>query len=375
MTDVLEYIQIGSATNQNAAAVMLLEEGQSALLVNTSLTLSMWIGNSPTLTPVYPNAIQILPLSYTVITAKDEPIYGTCLTPNIVTVGVLPGATTFFTTVQAQIGNVYANANQVSVAPSGFTPVGTFNVGTYTSVVAALGPVTNSAVSAGAAICAQWIFTWFDANNIAIASDVVSCIIGWAANFEIPVRGVKLQVIMVNVGIVGTITAPVNGMVIDGSYRVIPSIRAINTVPVSAPVVTGCTVTVQGIPVFNTGLAGINNWLASLNAAWTTGAIVVVPLPLWVGNVLGQYQVVTSALAHVGIIADLTFALQGQVVAGTSYPFGIVANYSAAVAANMPVNYFSPSSQLAFIYQGTVTAGGVELSLTSLATLSIREAE
>jgi hypothetical protein len=366
--DVLQNVEIGSATNQNAAANLLLEQGQKALLLNTSLSQPIWIGNNPALTPAYPNAVQILPLGYLVVSADDAPVYGTCASPFIVTVAVIPGGVSFFTTVPGQIGNVYANTVAEVALPGSFAGFGTFNVGTYTSVVVSLGPVTNSSAAAGAAVCAQWLFTWFDNNNVAIATDVVSCIIGWNANFEMPVRGSKLQVILVNVGITGTITVPVGGTIIDGSYRVIPSIRAINTDPVNTPVITGCTVVTQGIPVFNPAFAGINNWIASLNASWTTGAIVVVPLPLWVGNVLGQYQVVTSALAHVGIIADLTFALQGDVVAGTAYPYGIIANYSAAVAANMPVNYFSPSSQLAFIYQGTVTPGGVELSLTSLAT-------
>ena len=94
MTDSLVNITVG-AVNQNAAAVLILEAGQSALLVNPSGTVTVWYGNNPALTPDYQNAIPLLPNSYVGITARQD-VYA-CTQQGIVTqLQVLPGGQTFF---------------------------------------------------------------------------------------------------------------------------------------------------------------------------------------------------------------------------------------------------------------------------------------
>lgn len=237
-----------------------------------------------------------------------------------------------------------------------------YNVANYSSIVFAQGTMSINSTAANAATCAMWTFTWQDSAGTTVGIDTVSCIIGNVATWEIPVRGSQLTVGLVNNGSTGVITCPAGACIIDGSYRVIPAIRAVNSSLSIVPVITGATVFTQLAPVYS-----VNGWLAAINNAWSSGALVVCPLPIWVGQVTGQYQVVTSALAHVGTIIDLTYGLQGQVVAGTGYSDGLLANYSGAVNPTMNVSFYAPPTQLAFVYQGTATPGSVQLSLTGLA--------
>jgi hypothetical protein len=96
MTDILDLVQL-SANNNMGAAQMLLDVGDAAMLFNTSTEFPFFIGNNPALTPSYPNAVEIQPLGYLVITAVDQPIYGVCNSGEPLTVAVLPGAEAFFT--------------------------------------------------------------------------------------------------------------------------------------------------------------------------------------------------------------------------------------------------------------------------------------
>jgi hypothetical protein len=264
-----------------------------------------------------------------------------------------------------QLANINHNGASFTVGANSITTVAgsPYDVSNYSSVVFALGQCSNSSTAAGAAICSVWTLEWEDSTGTITATDTLSCWLGQTAVWEVPVRGSKVNLYVQNFGSTGVITIAAGSCILDGSYRVIPAIRAVNSALSlgGTSAITGCTVAVPPQPVYT-----INAWLASLSASWSAGAVVVLPLPLWVGQVSGLYQVLTSALAHAGTIVDLSVAVQGGVVAGTAYPYGIVANYSPAVANAEPVAFFAPPSQLAFIYQGTSTPGEVTLSLTGL---------
>jgi hypothetical protein len=95
LTDTLITVSVGSV-NTNAAAVQILDVGQTAMIVNPSVVNTIWYGNNPALTSTYQNAIPLEPNASISLTAQDSPIYA-CAAPGVVTsIYVLPGASTFF---------------------------------------------------------------------------------------------------------------------------------------------------------------------------------------------------------------------------------------------------------------------------------------
>lgn len=262
-----------------------------------------------------------------------------------------------------QINSVFANAGPVTAAAGGSANLGTFDVSTYLSVIASLGPVSNSSSSAGAAVCAVYQFSWLDINSTLIATDVYSCVVGGEVVYEIPVRGYSLQISMFNLGAGGTLTAAASKLVIDGSYRSVPNTRVVSTVA-GAPTLAGCVVVPQQLPVF-----GVAAWIASIAYTWAgANASVVFLLPQWVGEVTGFYQVITTALARNATVVDLTYAVQGQVTSGSTYQFGIVQNIPGSIDANpVPVNFNLPPTQCAVIVDTPAAVGEFFMSLIGAA--------
>jgi hypothetical protein len=378
-------------------------------IVNLDTTNTVYVGNTSNLIIGQPGVFPLGPLA-SMSFDGTKPVYGITLGPTVV-VGLIPGGSNYSPGSLAIAGSVNATvsgnvniANTPTVNLSGGTTIdvagnvdvigsgGTFppgslsnlfnsgnvtvpastttaitsgpvSVASYASIVLTAQDIANSSVAAGAAVCAIIHIIWQDSLSAPIAEDTVSILCTSGANqatWEIPCKGNTFTMQVQNIGTVGSLAITNSPTIsIDGSYRIVPAMRALQSSLSSAGLtLTGCTVSVQTVPIYS-----ILGWIASIAATWTTAAIVVVPLPQWVGPVSGTYQVTTSVLAHVGTIVDLTYAVQGGVVAGTAYANGIVNNYPAAVG-QVPVNFNSLGSQLAFVFQGTTTAGSVSLALT-----------
>jgi hypothetical protein len=286
-------------------------------------------------------------------------LYGITPTGISVNVGVVPGGGNY-SPGAGQDSNVYTNAAPV-VAPGGMsTSLGTFNVSTYTSIVASFGAVTTSSNANGTAVCAVYQLNWYDQNMVNIANDTVSMIIGTAVTYEIPVRGYYVRVLFVNVGVGSAMTAPASSLVIDGSYRNVSNIRAVTTQLINNPVITGCLVFIQPPPVY-----AVAAWVASILYSWpATAETVVIPLPLWVGEVTGWYAIITTALARNATIVDLTVAVNGSVVGGTAYQYGIVDNIPSSIDANpVSISVNLPPTQCAVVITTPAVSGEFEMSL------------
>jgi hypothetical protein len=428
MTDVMTIVPVGN-NNQIAAAQTLLDEGSTAMIFNTSETVTLWIGNNPALTSGYQNAVPIAPLGYLVVTAEGSPIYGVVATNVQINVAVIPGGIAFFTpqlnatitgpvtiagTVNAEIvgtptvdissGNVDATitgpvdissgtvtftnsvintvgaggyttggqiGNLVTSATANISPSNTVivasgvNVETYTSVTLTAESISNSSVAAGAAVCAIIRVNWLNVNNVAIATDFVSvlCSGGSECTWEIPVKGAAFSVSVSNIGTTGTISLAAGSVYIDGSYRVIPNIRVVGTSILTQPTLTGCVVVAQGFPTTD-----ISQWIASIAYSWSgTNTNVVFILPQWSGEVTGFYQVITTALAKNATIVDLSYAVQGQVLSGSGYAFGLVQNIPSAIDTNPVQTSFNlPPTQCALILATPAAAGEFFLSLVGV---------
>lgn len=454
MTDVLDIIQLGN-NNQMGAAQLLLDVGESAMLFNQSISNSCWLGNNPALTPAYPNAVQLAPLGYLVITAVLQPIYGVPDVGAFVNIAKLPGGAAFFTpqlnatiigpvaitgdvnavitggtvgisggtvdatitgtpTVDAtitggtvaissgnvtatisgtpvvdintgtvtftnadidvlgiggyvspgQLANVYSlPAGGASAAAGATTSLGTWDVSTYASVIFGQALTGNSSTAAGAAVCSVWELTWKDAAGNVVASDVVSTVINGIGIWEIPARGAQLTVSLYNPGTVGTVSNSTTGAVfVDGSYRVIPNIRAYNNISATSilPVISGCTLLSQALPV-----GAVNGWVANIQESFPATALTYIGLlSLWAGEVTGSVWITPTALSSVPTIVDLTYAVQGSVIAGNTYAHGMI--YEAADAAGTNPAQLTlnlPPTQCAVIIQTPATAGHFLLSL------------
>jgi hypothetical protein len=265
------------------------------------------------------------------------------------------------------LGNIYnSGPGLTNIAAGAITNLsGSISTASYASLVLYVTGITNSSQAAGAAVCSIFTLTWYDTLSNAIAKDTVSLLLGSAvsATWEMPVRGVAVTLSCQNIGTVGTITIGNSpNVVLDGSYRVIPSIRAINTLMIAGGITTisGATIIVPTNPVFQ-----VNGWIASLDLGARAAGIYVIPLPLWVGQVIGSYIVLIAAAASLQFI-DMTNMVQGASPAGTAYPDGIVLPLSSAVGTAVAAfNYLSPPTQLALIYQPAATTV-LELQATAI---------
>jgi len=439
MTDVLDVVQLSNVNNQMNAAQLLLDVGDSAMLFNTSLTETVWIGNNPALTPTYANAIEIAPLGYLVITAVKQPIYGVVATNTVVNLNVIPGGISFFTpqlnaTITGPVaitGNVDAtitggtvgisgtvtavisgtpnvtisgtpvvdvnsgsitinNANVDVVGVGGSFPPGLLaavfasantniaagvttvlnsshlNVTSYASIVLAnLGISTNS-TAAGAAVCAIFQLTWYDASGVVLATDVLSTVCGSSAIWEIPVKGAQLDIAIQNCGTVGTLLCGPNIILIDGSYRLIPNIRAANNIHQvnTGPVFTGLTQASGIAPV----QGNINGWVLGMLEAFPATALTYIGiLSLWAGPVSGWFWVTPTALSAPWTIVDLTYMVQGQAIGSNTYTDGIVFCGAATVGtAPAPVSFNLPPTQCAVAFKTPATAGNFQLQLVGV---------
>jgi hypothetical protein len=265
-----------------------------------------------------------------------------------------------------QVGNVF-NSVASAVPPATTVQIANFlNVSTFASIVLSARNLSNSSVAAGAAVCAILTVQWLDSASNVVAVDVVSILLSpgnWQATWEMPVKGAAMALSVGQVGTVGTITIPAGNIYVDGAYRVVPNTRALQCLGGTAPTLTGCTVMLQGAPVYS-----IIGWVASIAYSWA-GAIVntVFPLPQWVGAVTGFYQDITTALARNATIVDLTYAVQGGVVSGSGYTGGIIVNIPGAIDTNpVPLTINLPPTQCALIIDSPAAAGEFFLSLVGV---------
>jgi hypothetical protein len=269
-----------------------------------------------------------------------------------------------------QVGALFTSATTV-IGPNGFTNLtpGGINVVNYASIILSVGQIPNSSVAAGAAVCAIVVINWFDPVTFAaIATDQVSilCSTGVSqAVWELPCRGGAFNLTVKNIGSVGNLTVSNSpSILVFGSYRVIPNIRVVESnLSAAGLVLTGCSVTVQGLPVYQ-----IAEWVASIAFTWA-GAVTnqVIPLPQWVGEVTGYYQDTTTALARNATIVDLTYALQGNVVSGSGYTSGIVLNIPGAIDTNpVPFSINLPPTQCALIIDTPAAVGSFVMSLVGV---------
>jgi hypothetical protein len=265
-----------------------------------------------------------------------------------------------------QVGNVF-NSVATAVPPATTVQIANFlNVSTYSSIVLSARNLSNSSVAAGAAVCAILTVQWLDSASNVVAVDIVSILLSpgnWQATWEMPVKGAAMALNVGQVGTVGTITIPAGNIYVDGAYRVVPNTRALQCLGGTAPTLTGCTVVLQGAPVYS-----IIGWVASIVYSWAAAVTnVVFPLPQWVGQVTGFYQDVTTALARNATIVDLTYAVQGGVVSGSGYAGGIIVNIPGSIDANpVPLTINLPPTQCAVILDTPAAAGEFFLSLVGV---------
>jgi hypothetical protein len=265
-----------------------------------------------------------------------------------------------------QVGNIYNSVSTTAGPGTTVALASDLDVSNYTSVVLAAENVVNSSASAGAAVCAVFQLVWADSIGDETATDVVSLLLGDNANatWEIPVKGSFVTLQLQNVGTAGTITVAHGTVILDGAYRAIPNIRALQGfVGTPLPTLSGCTVALQPNPVFS-----VASWIASIQEAWSSAVgAMVFPLPQWAGQVTGYYQVITTALAKNATIVDLTYAVQGGVVSGAGYPYGTILNIPGGIDANpVPVSFNLPPTQCAVIISTPATAGEFFLSLVGV---------
>jgi hypothetical protein len=262
-----------------------------------------------------------------------------------------------------QIGNLFNSPVEAIAAGTTVNISSSINVANYTSIVLATLNLTNSSVAAGAAVCAIFHITWFDSIGDETCVDTVSTLLGAnvSPTWEIPVRGSTCTVSVQNVGTVGTISISAGNVIVDGSYRAIPNVRVTQGfIGAPLPTLTGCTTLLQANPVFQ-----VATWIAAIQESWAAAvANMVFPLPQWAGEVTGFYQIITTALAKNATIVDLTYALQGQVLSGGNYAFGVIQNIPGSIDANpVPITFNLPPTQCAVIIDTPAAAGEFFLSL------------
>jgi hypothetical protein len=261
-----------------------------------------------------------------------------------------------------QVGNIF-NSVAATVPPSTTVQIANFlDVSTYASVVLSARNLTTSSTAAGAAICAILTVQWLDTASNVVAVDIVSVLLSptWQATWELPVKGAAMALSVGQVGTVGTITIPANNIYVDGAYRIVPNVRALQCLGGVAPTIPGCTVMLQGAPVYS-----IIGWVALISFAWAAALTTVVfPLPQWVGSVTGYYQVITTAMARNMTIVDLTYAVQGGVVSGAGYANGIILSIPGSIDANpVPLTINLPPTQCAVLCSTPAAAGSFILTL------------
>jgi hypothetical protein len=266
-----------------------------------------------------------------------------------------------------QVGNLIGSVAR-TVGAGGQTFIGTLvSVQNYSSIVLTIGPITNSSVAAGAAVCGVFGIAWFDSTGYEMAQDTVSIACGTSVvSWEIPARGSSFSLFVLNAGSTGTITIASGNINVDGSYRVVPNIRVLSSGITTQPTLTGCTVLAQGTPVYEIG-----QWVSAINYTWA-GAITntVFLLAEWSGQVSGYYQIITTGLVRNANIVDLSYALQGGVVSGSGYTNGIIQSYPGATdPAPVVVSFNLPPTQCAIILDTPAAAGGFALSLIGVGNL------
>jgi hypothetical protein len=195
---------------------------------------------------------------------------------------------------------------------------------------------------------------------------------------QIPVKGSSLTINLINIGSTGNITGAIGNVLMWGDYRDLDDIKVMNfNIGATSPVVNGTVVLTQGGGPPASGISGealgIPGWICSFesnqNPNTTPSETFLIPLPVWRGPVSGSYGQDTDALAADATIIDLTFATQGNVVAGTPYEFGLIANLPSAIGSSVDVNYNSPPTQLAFVFKTGATLGNTTVFLTGLNSL------
>jgi hypothetical protein len=263
-----------------------------------------------------------------------------------------------------QIANIYTlPGSGVQAVAGATTALGTWNVSTYSSIIFGQSQTANNSVAAGAAVCSVWQLTWMDSLGNVVASDVVSSIINGIGVWEIPVRGSQLTVSLYNPGTVGTVNnLNVGAVYVDGSYRVIPNIRAYNNISAIgfASVINGCTIVSQPFPQ-----GGVNSWVANIQESFPAAAVTYAALlGLWAGEVTGSLWITPTNLAAVPTIVDLTYAVQGGVIAGNGYAYGLIFEASSASGANpSQITLNLPPTQCAVIFETPAVAGHFIMSL------------
>lgn len=247
------------------------------------------------------------------------------------------------------------NSAAATATPGGSVSRGPFTVSTYNSVVLTVSLAsTNSSGATGAAICALLNFQWQDNSGNTIEQDLISVLIGCTFTVQVPCKGSTLFVNIVNPGTVGSITFPINSLFLIGDYRTVPDITFLSY-GFNAPTITGFTVEASAFPVTT-----VASWLANLvTSAETASTSYIAFLAPWKGPVSGWYQQITQALSNNGTIVDMSYATQGNVTVGAPNTNGTLVNLPSAVqTAPVPINFFAPPTQLAFIYKSVATAGG-----------------
>lgn len=265
-----------------------------------------------------------------------------------------------------QLALGFSNPGGVSAsAGSGTNIVTAMDVSTYGSLIFRCNGGTSNSVAAGAAVCAQWVFTWLDATGNALASHMVSVMLGMNLTIQMPITGSKLLVQLFNVGSIGTITYGAGNVFLWGDYRTVNSPYILNN-SVSIGGLTAVTGWVV-IPPVNPALT-VGNWISNLQSnkiPVSASTQYLMPLTTWCGDVLGWFQQTGNPLAFNATIIDLSYAVQGGIAPGSGYTGGIIETLALAVGTvPIEIEYNGTPTQLAFAFETTATLGDTFLMLT-----------
>jgi hypothetical protein len=409
MTDDMVNIQIGSTTNNNAAAIQLLEAGETALIYNSSETQTIWIGNNPALTSGYQNAIPIQALGYLVVTAEKSPVYGTCSPGVAVMVSVIPGGVSFFTplmdatitgpvtitgTVEATIvgtpnvnieGDVTFSNDEINVTgiggyispgeytllendtsghsitglPNSYT-TSIFNVTTYQSFSLSVSAYCESQATTNAELVAQMTLNYYADSAGTILLDQENCWfwLGNALNTLAPIHAsgpTKGAYMSITIDIaIGGETCYVSQIALYGTGQSLPKTVFKQSVPTSMN--SGLTLFPSINPVPPTGVDGLladetdNQDMSVSTTYWW-------PLPLFAGTVYMRFAT-GIALANDFVVCSARGLLNGNPQAGSAST-GCLWNPGNAAGTDYTISIEVGNCPLYFVVKTTSSAGPV----------------
>jgi hypothetical protein len=389
--DVLTIVPVGN--NNNGAAQLLLDVGDSAMIFNTSAVNTLWVGNNPALTTGYQNAVPIAPLGYLVLTADDQAIYGVVVSGVQINVGILPGAVAFFTpqlnatiTGPVSIGTIAGNVdvigsggvflpgdnNQLYEGNGGISPGNNLATGIidgldYNSYNLAIDVYCASQANAGAPIVGMVQINWYadPAGSTTLYTDTWWV---WAGNSSAnsvgavgsgPMHGRYFQVTVLNQGTAENLSC--SALVVYGTQRTLSK-------PVWRQGVPQMTVAASFTQLATLGAGnamGTDDVLATnSNQSLAVSTKYFLPLPLSAGPIYARFET-SAALSGDAALCSADNLQYGQVGGTSGSDPHVLVNFASAAGVDYEVNLNAGHAPLFATISTSTTAPSVNLMVTS----------